>query len=103
MFEDPGDHILRGIVEKMKIEVWQKARVIEGHDPNIFREDISGNTIRYLDEGKNSEFGWRVCCLVPLPKGGTTEPENLVPLHWQNSAIKNTQIVVFPKMGVFDG
>lgn len=59
--------------------VWEKGRVIEGFDPQEWREDSCGAFIHRAQYGnQESEFGWRIVAMHP---DGDRE---LHPFHWQN-------------------
>ena len=71
------------IDEKMVAAVWEKARVMNDHDPNTWRKDQCGAWLRWDQyQHKDSEFGWKVENVSP---GGADELENLYPFHLNNS------------------
>lgn len=102
MYGEFDSYKFRTAGEAMKHEVWQKASKIEGHDPDIYRRDSCGKTIRFVDHGKLGEFGWKVDLITPLSRGGSDEPFNLQPLHWQNHMIKRQHFIWMPELGVSD-
>lgn len=70
-----------------KDEVWKKAKIIKGLDPNEFREcSLSKKIIRYFDHGNNkSEYNWDIDHWIPKASGGPDDLWNL----WAVSASKN--------------
>lgn len=68
--------------------LWNDAHSIEGKSPNLWRKDFAGAWIRYDQYGKRTPYGWEVCHIKPLSKGGNDSLENLIPIHWRNSRYK---------------
>lgn len=77
------------------IKVWNKAKKINGYDPDMWRQDFAGAWIRKDAYGTHSQYGWEIDHLRPISKGGTNEIENLTVLHWRNNLKKNTDYPVF--------
>lgn len=72
-------------------KVWEKASIIMGNDPDIFRKDKAGAWIRWSDYGKTeikTNYGWHIDHKKPKSKGGNDDLENLQPLHWANNEAK---------------
>lgn len=67
---------------------WEKGIIDPYNDPNIFRKDYAGAWIQKDQHGKHSVYGWEVDHRNPLSNGGTYNPKNLEPLHWQNNKTK---------------
>ena len=64
---------------------WQKARIIEGFDPDLFRQDACGAWIRKDLYGDiENMFGWGVDYIYPKSLGGTLIPENIRALNYHN-------------------
>lgn len=68
--------------------VWEKANVVEGYNPEIWRQDFAGAWMRRDLYGTNQAFGWEIDHLNPQSKGGNDSIGNLNPLHWQNNRRK---------------
>lgn len=72
-------------------KVWEKAMIIEGMDPGIYRLDNCGALIKkalYLKECKALSAGWKIDLIKPESKGGTDELSNLQALQWENERAK---------------
>jgi hypothetical protein len=68
--------------------VWNKAIVIFGLDPNLWRQDVYGNRL-YFDhyDDRSSAFGWEFDhSPTPSVLGGSNDINNLRPLHWRANA-----------------
>ena len=71
-----------------KYFLWCNLRKIEGVDPDEYRRDYYGHTIKWLDYGnRNSKFGWEIDHVIPEMLGGTNALSNLRALHWRPNAI----------------
>jgi len=78
------------MTSKKKIdEVWDKASVIKNKDPEVWRKDPLGNVIRKGSYGTQGEYGWEIDHKKPKEKGGTDDPRNLQPLHWEENREKS--------------
>lgn len=84
--------------EDLKKEVWEKGRVVEGYDPDMYRKDACGAWIIWDKYGvQDNLYGWEIDHVYPkskLEKAGFTEEqiwniENLRPLQHQNNASKD--------------
>ncbi|MES2285300.1 MAG: HNH endonuclease [Bacteroidota bacterium] len=72
-------------------KVWEKALVIEGIDPQIYRLDNCGALIKnvlYLNEFSSLSMGWEIDLIQPRSKGGTDDLPNLQALQWENKKAK---------------
>jgi len=75
--------------KKLIEEVWEKAQEIRGKNPEVWRRDTEGNKIRKPSYGTEGEFGWEIDHKKPIEKGGTDNPRNLQPLHWEENRKKS--------------
>ncbi|MBO5058144.1 MAG: HNH endonuclease [Prevotella sp.] len=75
--------------EEVIKQVWDKANVIDGYNPSIWRKDYAGAWIRFDAYGSQINFGWEIDHMQPVSKGGDDSLPNLFPLHWQNNRKKN--------------
>ena len=72
--------------EELIQAVWEKGRVVLGHDPARWRKDDCGAWIgREFYQNQESEFGWEI---DRIDLTGPVNLTNLRPLHWKNSADK---------------
>ncbi|UNY98451.1 HNH endonuclease [Zhouia spongiae] len=71
--------------------VWQKARKIEGVNPNFIRLDACGTVIEWKMFGKTlgHSTGWEIDHITPVAESGGDELANLQPLQWQNNRAKD--------------
>jgi 5-methylcytosine-specific restriction endonuclease McrA len=70
-------------------KVWEKGKIIQGKDANVWREDACGHTIKYSDHGNtDSSYGWEIDHKKPLAKDGQNTWDNLQPLYWQTNRDK---------------
>jgi hypothetical protein len=76
-------------------KVWEKAYVVNGKDPNMFRQDKCGALIERSKYGKSvsCSTGWEINHIKPLRSGGTNALSNLQPLQWENSRNKSNNEV----------
>lgn len=70
---------------------WNKAHVIRGQNPNIYRKDDLGNVIRKASYGTMGQYGWEIDHKNPKAKGGTDCSRNLRPLHWEENRSKGSK------------
>ncbi len=71
------------------INVWQKAKIVLGQDPAMYRKDACGAWIQFSQYGnRNSDYGWEVDHIIPVAMNGSDDLRNLRPLHWKNNAAK---------------
>lgn len=69
--------------------VWKKARIVNGFNPDIWRQDYAGAWIKKSEYGNcKSDFGWEIDHQKPVVKGGNDSSSNLVPLQWENNRSK---------------
>jgi hypothetical protein len=53
-----------------------------------FHRDRCGALINRYLYGSKTPFGWEIDHLRPVVLGGTDDPDNLQPLHWENNRQK---------------
>ncbi|MGD9365192.1 MAG: HNH endonuclease signature motif containing protein [Desulfobacteraceae bacterium] len=70
--------------------VWQKAKVVEGFDPDEIRQDECDTWIRYSQYGEmdRNGNGWEIDHIKPVSMNGTDDLSNLQPLQWENNRFK---------------
>lgn len=69
--------------------IWQKGLVVDGYNPNLYRQDYSGAWISREAYGdRESILGWEIDHVYPVAKGGTNEDVNLRPINWKNNLSK---------------
>jgi hypothetical protein len=65
--------------------VWDKGQLIPGMDPDMFRKDEWGTTIRRIDFNNSaSVYGWCAHYVIPPWEGGNKEVNNLQPVGLLN-------------------
>ncbi|MCW1888209.1 MAG: HNH endonuclease [Candidatus Moranbacteria bacterium] len=86
---------LSDIANTYKISlVWNKATIVPGNDPNVFRKDRFGAWIQYSAYGnRDHEYGWEIDHIIPVAAGGLDDLSNLQPLHWQVNCKKSDKIL----------
>jgi 5-methylcytosine-specific restriction endonuclease McrA len=78
------------MTSKKKIEeVWQKGAEIKDKNPDNWRKDSEGKIIRKGSFGTHGDYGWEIDHKKPIAKGGTDDPRNLQPLHWEPNREKS--------------
>lgn len=85
------------ITEKLKLDVWAKATVVDGYDSDSIRKDACGAWIIYDRFGdKESIYGWEIDHIYPvaklrkrnIPADQIDIIDNLRPLNWLNNKSK---------------
>lgn len=83
--------------EQQKKSVWNRARSVDGHDPQRWRKDCCGAWIEWNKYGdNNSIYGWEIDHIFPIsemekhniPKEEMHDPKNLRAMQHSNNASK---------------
>jgi 5-methylcytosine-specific restriction endonuclease McrA len=78
-----------GTDEDTTLRVWRRGKEIEGYDASVWRHDICGHVMKYLEHGNTvSDHGWEIDHIHPTAKGGANTWDNLQPLNWKNNRAK---------------
>ena len=73
-------------------KVWEKATIVSGQDPRVWRQDQCKAWIgRNFYGDRNSEYGWEIDHITPTSIGGTDNLSNLRPLQWENNASRQAK------------
>lgn len=72
-------------------EVWEKAKPIQGQNPDVFRKDKFGNKIKFGSYGTLGEYGWEIDHKNPKNNDGSDKNQNLQPLHWEENREKSDE------------
>lgn len=91
------------LTDTKKLNIWEKAKKIDGYDSTKYRQDYAGAWIAWAEYGRQTEFGWTVDHAKPINMGGTDELTNLVPLHWRNNESKSDNYPKFTTVISSDG
>ncbi len=75
--------------------VWEKASIVKGFNPDMWRKDFAGAWLLRDQFGLSSDYGWDICLLVPASHGGTNDIDNLYPIQWENQRRKSNHFPVF--------
>lgn len=85
------NRIKKVFTPEMISKVWEKAEIVPGFDPQIFRKDKCGALIRrdlFRVTKDSLSMAWEINFIKPEALGGTEELNNLQPLQWKNSRHK---------------
>jgi hypothetical protein len=76
--------------------VWNKAYILPGELPNVYRQDTCGARICWYDYGNTSRStGWEIDHINPISNGGTDSVVNLQPLQWENNRFKADKLHLY--------
>ena len=85
-------------------KAWEKARVVDGFDPNIFRQDACGAWIqKEMFSQSGSMFGWGVDLIFPLSMGGSPIEDNIRALNYRNLVSKGNDYPSYKAVYTADG
>ena len=85
-------------------KVWEKATIVSGQDPDVWRQDQCKAWIgRNFYGNRNSEYGWEIDHIYPekklqekgVPQDLIDNINNLRPLNWKNNQSKGTDYPVY--------
>ena len=83
--------------------IWNKAFVIEGLNPMIYRKDACGALIMRDKFGMQNPFGWVIDHIFPVRLGGNDDFDNLRPLHYRNNMNKADDYPSYTAILKYDG
>lgn len=69
--------------------VWNKGRVLTGHDSTQYRVDNCGKLMVRSAYGTTGDYGWEIDHIKPIAVGGGDELSNLQPLNWKTNRHKS--------------
>lgn len=78
---------------KNQDSVWGKAKKIPGKDPEKYRQDPYGNTMKRDSFGKNTVQGWEIDHIKPTARGGSDDIRNLQALKTEVNRSKSDSLV----------
>ena len=71
-----------------KNKAWDKAKKVRGKNPETWRKDGHGNTLRYGSYSTQGKFGWELDHKNPKARGGTDSPRNIQALNTKENRKK---------------
>lgn len=90
--------------EKGKLLVWEKAQIVEGYNPSLYRKDSCGAWMAYTKYGDiTNPYGWEIDHVYPQSLGGQNHYGNLRPMNWQNNRSKGNDYPSYQSMVKADG
>lgn len=72
-------------------QIWEKAEIVVGYNPDIWRKDQCGAWIYRLNYGapsvgeSHTSYKWQIDHIKPDSKGGEDIVSNARPLQWYNN------------------
>ena len=77
------------MTEELIDTAWERAKEVDGCDPDQIRKDCCGALIKRSEYGnRDSQYGWEVDHIFPKSKGGDDNESNLRAMQWENNASK---------------
>lgn len=73
--------------------VWSKAKIVNGKDPKLYRQDPYGNIMYYHSYGKNTPMGWHIDHIKPISRGGSNNIRNLQVLDSKVNIKKGNSLI----------
>jgi len=77
----------------IKDKVWNKAKKINGKNPNLYRLDPYNTEVFFHSHGKNSLKGWNIDHIKPISKNGSNDIINLQVLNSKINLKKSNSLV----------
>lgn len=100
------------VSDELKRTVWEKARVVDGFNSDMYRKDACGAWIVWNKFGvQDNAYGWEIDHIYPMSRlvtAGFSEEEiwdvrNLRPLQHQNNASKRDDYPSYTAVVTSDG
>ena len=79
--------------ERRKLAAWNKANLVAGFDPRVWRKDRFGLWMKFDQYGKRSQYGWEIDHVWPLSLGGLFGMDNEVATNWVANRIKSNKFI----------
>ncbi len=96
--------IMNDNIKEIIETAWKKARIIEGFDSNLFRQDACGAWIRKDLYGDiNNMYGWGIDYIFPTVLGGTLVADNIRALNYHNIISKGRDYPSYKAVYTSDG
>lgn len=76
-----------------KDKVWDKASLIKGKDPELYRKDPYGKELYYHSYGTNGTKSWHIDHITPQSRGGSDNIRNLQALQSNINMSKGNTLV----------
>jgi len=85
-------------------QIWEKALIVTGIDPKLYRKDCAGAWISRTAYGDaDSIFGWEIDHIYPVALGGDNNIINLRPMNCRNNRSKGNSYPHYIADVVSDG
>lgn len=85
-------------------QVWNRALVEEGFDPDVVRKDACGAwIIRNQYGNRESLYGWEIDHIYPESLGGQDHLENLRAMQWENNVSKGDDYPSYSSKVIAEG